>query len=156
VTRTELTDGEWELIEPFLPIGRFGPYPERLREQFEGVVWKFRSGGQWREMPSEFGAWQTVYDRFRQWRDAGVFQALMEGMITEAARRGQVDLSLVGVDSTVARAHQDAAGMQVGEEVLTCLEKAAEASKGASWTSTGRRTRNGSVDGGSGDDAGRG
>jgi transposase len=87
VTRTELTDGEWELIEPFLPIGRFGPYPKRLREQFEGVLWRFRSGGQWREMPSEFGAWQTVYDRFRQWRDAGVFQALMEGMITETARR---------------------------------------------------------------------
>jgi hypothetical protein len=46
--------------------------------------------------------------------------------------------------------------MQVGEEVLTCLEKATEASKGASWTGTGRRTRNGSVGGGSGGDAGRG
>lgn len=163
MARTELTDGEWELIEPFLPIGRFGPYPQRLRQQFEGVLWKFRSGGQWREMPAEFGAWQTVYDRFCQWRDAGVFQALMDGMITEAARRGQVDLSLVSVDSTVARAHHDAAGMRVSDEVLTSLEEAAEASKGAvernkgrtSWADRTHPIRNGSSGGASGDAAGR-
>ncbi len=130
MTRRELSDSEWELVEPFLPIGRFGPYPQRLRDQFEGVIWKFRSGGQWREMPTEFGAWQTVYDRFAQWRDAGVFAALMEAMITEAARRGQADMSLVSVDSTVARAHHDAAGMVVDPEVLAALEEAAAEEKG--------------------------
>ena len=130
MTRRELSDGEWGLVEAFLPVGRFGPYPQRLREQFEGVIWRFRTGGQWREMPGEFGAWQTVYDRFAQWRDAGVFAALMDGMITEAARRGQVDLSLVSVDSTAARAHQDAAGMVVDPQVLAALEKAVEEEKG--------------------------
>jgi hypothetical protein len=64
----------WELIEPFLPIGRYGPFLQRLREQFEGVIWRFRTGSQWREMPEEFGAWQAVYDRFAQWRDVGVFE----------------------------------------------------------------------------------
>jgi transposase len=130
VTRRELSDGEWKLIEPFLPIGQYGPYPQHLREQFEGVIWRFRTGGQWREMPREFGAWQTVYDRFAQWRDAGVFTALMEGMIAEAARRGQADLSLVSVDSTVARAHHDAAGMVVDPEVLAALEEVAKEEKG--------------------------
>jgi transposase len=128
--RRELSDDEWELIEPFLPIGRYGPYPKHLREQFEGVIWRFRTGSQWREMPEEFGAWQTVYDRFAQWRDAGVFAALMDGMIAEAARRGQVDMSLVSVDSTVARAHHDAAGMVVDPAVLAALEEAAEEEKG--------------------------
>ncbi|WP_346011824.1 transposase, partial [Streptomyces sp. SID3343] len=52
-------------MEPFLPIGGFGPYPKRLRDRFEGVVWRFRTGSQWREAPPEFGAWSTVYDRFR-------------------------------------------------------------------------------------------
>lgn len=47
----------------------------------------------------------------------------MEAVITEAARRGQVDLSLVSVDSTVARAHHDAAGMVVDPEVLAALEE---------------------------------
>ncbi|MEU0163836.1 IS5 family transposase [Streptomyces sp. NPDC006261] len=74
--------------------------------QFEGVIWRFKTGGQWREMPQEFGAWSTVPNCFRQWRDASVFEALMEGLIAEAARRGEVDLSLVSIDSTTARAHR--------------------------------------------------
>jgi len=140
----QLTDAEWEFVEPYLPIGRYGPYPERLRQQFEGVIWRFRTGGQWREMPQEFGAWPTVHNRFRQWRDAGVFEALLDGLIAEAAKRGEVDLSLVSVDSTTARAHHDAAGMHLGEDVLIALEKAAaeeEArSKGAAAKSKTGRT----------------
>ncbi|WP_190191134.1 transposase, partial [Streptomyces minutiscleroticus] len=104
MTQVQLSDAEWEFIESYLPIGRFGPYPERLRQQFEGVIWRFKTGGQWREMPAEFGAWPTVHNRFRQWRDAGVFQALLEGLIAQAARRDEVDLSLVSVDSTTVRA----------------------------------------------------
>jgi hypothetical protein len=83
-------------------------------------------------------------------------------MIAEAARRGQTDLSLVSVDSTVARAHHDAAGMRVDEEVLSSLEKAAEASKGAVGGNESRRpkanrarpTQVGRNGGASGDDAG--
>jgi hypothetical protein len=83
------------------------------------------------EIPEEFGAWQTVYDRFAQWRDIGVFAALMEGMIAEAARLGQAEMSLVSADSTVARAHHDAAGGKVVEpEVLAALEGAAAREKG--------------------------
>ncbi len=135
MTRVQLTDEEWEFIAPYLPIGEYGPYPTRLRQQFEGVIWRFRAGAQWREMPAEFGAWSTVHNRFRQWRDAGVFEALLEGLIAEAAKRGRVDLSLVSVDSTTARAHHDAAGMHLDPEVLAALEEAAEEearSKGAS------------------------
>jgi transposase len=129
MTRAQLTDQEWECIEPYLPIGRFGPYPERLREQFEGVVWRFRTGSQWREMPAEFGPWPTVHNRFRQWRDAGVFEALLEGLLAEAAKRGEADLSLVSVDSTTARAHHDAAGMHLDKDVMIALEKAAAEEK---------------------------
>jgi transposase len=125
VTREQLTDVEWEFVGPYLPIGAYGPYPERLRQQFEGVVWKFRTGAQWREMPERFGAWPTVHNRFRQWRDAGVFEALLEGLIAEAAKRGVVDLSLVSVDSTTVRAHHDAAGMRLAPDTLAALEKAA-------------------------------
>jgi transposase len=52
-------------------------------------MWRFKTGGQWREMPKEFGARPTVHKRFRQWRDAGVFDVLLEGLIPEAARRGR-------------------------------------------------------------------
>src|SRR6476620_11966200 len=131
MARMQLTDAEWEFIGPYLPIGEYGPYPERLRQQFEGVIWRFRTGGQWREMSMELGAWSTVSNRFRQWRDAGVFEALMEGLIAEAAKRGEVDLSLVSIDSTTARAHHDAAGMHLGEDVITVLEEAAAEEKKA-------------------------
>ncbi|WP_327129949.1 IS5 family transposase [Streptomyces sp. NBC_01727] len=125
MTRVQLTDTEWAFIGPYLPIGEYGPYPERLRQQFEGMIWRFKTGGQWREMPQEFGAWSTIHNRFRQWRDSGVFEALLEGLIAEAAKRGEVDLSLVSIDSTTARAHHDAAGMHLDEDVLGALEKAA-------------------------------
>ncbi|BCL29541.1 hypothetical protein GCM10017557_44000 [Streptomyces aurantiacus] len=83
------------------------------------MIWRFKTGGQWREMPAEFGAWSTVHNRFRQRRDAGVFEALLDGLIAEAAKRGEADLSLVSVDSTTARAHHDAAGMHLSQNVIT-------------------------------------
>lgn len=58
-----------------MPIGEYGPYPERLRDQFDRVIWRFRTGAQWREMSGEFGPWPTVYGRFRVWKNAGVFTA---------------------------------------------------------------------------------
>ena len=70
MSRAQLTGKEWGFGEPYLPVGGYGPYPERLRQQFEGV-----------------GAWSTAHNRFRQWRDAGVFEALLEGVIAEAAER---------------------------------------------------------------------
>ncbi|WP_420824034.1 transposase [Streptomyces dengpaensis] len=94
--------------------------PQRL----EGVIWRFRAGGQWREMPKEFGAWPTVRNRFRQWRDAGVLEALPRCLTAEAMKRSEVDLSLVSVDSTTARAHHDAAGTHLVQDVVTALEQA--------------------------------
>ncbi|AWN32466.1 hypothetical protein DKG71_35260 [Streptomyces sp. NEAU-S7GS2] len=83
-------------VDPHSPAGRaVRPYPERLRDQLEGIIWRFRTGSPWRDVPETFGSWSSVYDRFAQWRDAGAFATAMEAMIAEAARRGQTDLSLV-------------------------------------------------------------
>lgn len=71
----------------------------------------------------------TVYGAFQRWAVAGTFRTLMEGMIAEAAVRGQVDLDLVSVDSTVARAHHHAAGA-IDPELLDELEKAVAEEKG--------------------------
>ncbi|MEV7109148.1 hypothetical protein AB0N49_36105, partial [Streptomyces atroolivaceus] len=85
----------------------------------------------------------TVSNRFRQWRDAGVFEALLEGLLAKAAKRGEVDLSLVSVDSATARVHHDAAGMHLGEDVLTALEKAAAEEEKARQKGVNRKDRTG-------------
>ncbi|MFE3826806.1 transposase [Streptomyces sp. NPDC059092] len=130
MSRPQLSEAEWEFISPFLPVGEYGPYPENLRAHFEGVVWRFRNVAKWWDLLEWFGRWSTVYGRFRQWRDAGVFTAVFQGAIAEAAKRGLVDLSLVSVDSTTVRAHHDAAGMIMEPGTLDAVEKAA-AEKGA-------------------------
>ncbi|MEU5496196.1 IS5 family transposase [Streptomyces griseofuscus] len=129
--RGDLSEAEWELVEPHLPLGERGPIPN-LRRHFNAVMWRFRTGSPWRDIPERYGPWSTVYGRFQIWVAAGTFQTLMDMMIAEAASRGQVDLSLVSVDSTVSRAHHHAAGMAVDPELLAELEKAAAEGKGAS------------------------
>jgi transposase len=92
-------------------------------------------------MPAEFGPWATVYGRFRVWRNAGVFTALLEGLIAEGARAGKVDLSLVSVDSTTVRAHHDAAGMRVSKHLMQALEEAAQERETARQKGADRRNR---------------
>ncbi|CAO0837955.1 hypothetical protein GCM10010298_76430 [Streptomyces microflavus] len=142
MSRPQLSDDAWEFIEPFLPIGEYGPYPSHLREQFEGVVWRFRNGAKWRELPERFGPWSTVYGRFRKWRDARVFTAIFQGAIAEAAKRDLVDLSLVSVDSTTARAHHDAAGLVLDAETLDALAKALAEKGEALRNKPGKKFRN--------------
>ncbi|MFE2246934.1 IS5 family transposase [Streptomyces lavendulae] len=117
------------MIEPLLPLGERGPIPD-LRRLVNGVMWRFRTGSPWRDMPQQYGSWSTVYGRFHLWAGAGVFQALTEAVIAEAAARGQAELGLVSVDSTSARAHHHAAGMMLDPELLETLENAVAEEKG--------------------------
>lgn len=126
-----MTDAEWALIEPLLPVAATGPLPRRVRDQFNGVLWRFRTGSGWRDVPDRYGPWSTVYSRFSNWAKAGVFQDLMDALIAEAAARGQVGVELVSVDSTVVRAHHESAGLAVAGETLDALEQALTEEKGA-------------------------
>ncbi|MFF5553714.1 transposase [Streptomyces olivaceoviridis] len=73
-SRRRRTDLEWEFIVRCLPIGRFAPVPRAVTAAVRGVGLAVKTGGR-REMPGEFGAWPTVHNRFRQWRDADVLEA---------------------------------------------------------------------------------
>jgi transposase len=134
VARFDVTDAEWELIGPFPPVAATGPLPRRMRDQFNGVLWRFRTGSGWRDVPERYGPWATAYGRFRARAVAGVLQVLMDGLITDAAARGQVGLELVSVDSTIVRAHQESAGLAVAGETLDALEQAPTEEKGSHST----------------------
>jgi transposase len=131
VARFDVTDAEWALIETHLPVAATGPLPRRVRDQFNGVLWRFRTGSGWRDVPERYGPWSTIYSRFSTWAKAGVFQDLMNALIAEAAGRGKVGLELVSVDSTIVRAHHESAGLAVAGETLDALEQALTEEKGA-------------------------
>jgi transposase len=130
MARGDVTDAEWELIRPYLPVSAIGRLPRSLRAQFNGVVFHFRTGSQWRDLPERYGNWSTVYKRFCAWRDAGVFQDMMDGLIDRAAERGETDLALVAVDSATVRAHQHASGMAAPIGLIDALVAAAAEEKG--------------------------
>ena len=104
--RTILRDDQWERIAPFLQ-GRPGDSGRRgvdNRRFVEAVLWVARTGCPWRDLPEEFGSWNSVYVRFARWSDKQVWQRVF------AVLRQDADFEEVFLDSTVIRAHQHAAG----------------------------------------------
>lgn len=80
MARGDLTDEQWSLIEPHLPIAAAGPIPD-ARKHFNAVMWRFRTGSPWRDLPAEFEPWQGASDHFRIWATQGIFQRLMQAVI---------------------------------------------------------------------------
>jgi transposase len=74
------------------------------------VFRRLRTGCPWRDLPGRYGPWQTVYERFRRWRDDGTWAGLVRSLRGTAGELGLIDWSLFCVDTTVARATRSAAG----------------------------------------------
>ncbi len=75
---TDLTDAEWDRLEPYLPAdGKDGrPREVPLREILDACWYLMRAGCSWRLLPHDFPKWQTVYSQVRRWKLAGVWEAL--------------------------------------------------------------------------------
>lgn len=109
--RANLTDAQWAVLQPLLPVGRKPGRPPKWskRQLIDGIRWRVRVGAPWRDIPPEYGPWQTVYGLFRRWQRAGVWQAILTALQARADADGLIVWD-VSVDSTVMRAHQHAAG----------------------------------------------
>ncbi|MDQ0795409.1 transposase [Streptomyces sp. B1I3] len=108
--RGELTNAEWDRLESFLPRGgaRGGRWSDH-RRVINGVLYRVRTGVQWRDLPERFGPWETVYKRHRRWSADGTWQMLLSRIQAVEDAEGRIDWD-VSVDSTAVRAHQHAAG----------------------------------------------
>ncbi|WP_442813742.1 IS5 family transposase [Streptomyces sp. NBC_01558] len=108
--RGDLTNAEWDRLESFLPRGgaRGGRWSDH-RRVINGVLYRVRTGVQWRDLPERFGPWETVYKRHRRWSADGTWKMLLSRVQAAEDDAGQIDWD-VSVDSTVVRAHQHAAG----------------------------------------------
>lgn len=112
MVRLELTDAQWQRLEPLLPpekppTGRPSHSHHRI---LNGILWINRTGAPWKDLPECYGPVGTVSSRFYRWRKAGIWQRILEAWQARADRKGRVDWSLHFIDSTVVRAHQHAAG----------------------------------------------
>src|SRR5258707_7189064 len=79
---SDLSDAEWAILEPLIPPAKPGGRPRsvNMRQILNGIFYMLRSGGAWRRLAHEYPAWTTVYDCFRKWRNAGVWEQLVRTM----------------------------------------------------------------------------
>jgi transposase len=110
--RGQMTDEEWAIVEPFLtsPSSHGGRPPADHRRVLDGVLWINRTGAPWRDLPEEFGPWNSVWRQFRRWCLSGVWDVLLQAL---ADSGGELD-ALQMIDSTTSRAHRCAAGGKGG------------------------------------------
>jgi len=108
--RHEITDAQWELIEPLLPgkEGDRGVTAEDNRQFINAVFWLAKTGAPWRDLPERFGKWNSVFQRYSRWCAKGVWWEIVEAL------GGDEDLKELMLDSTIVRAHQHAAGAKKG------------------------------------------
>lgn len=110
--RHELTDEQWNLVEPLIPRkkARTGRPPNDPRLMLNGIFWILGTGAPWRDLPERFGPFQSVHRYFSDWRRAGVFAAIIEVLQVKLDSQGLIDWELWCVDGASVRASRAAAG----------------------------------------------
>jgi transposase len=104
--RYGLRDDQWERIKDFLPgrEGHVGGTATDNRLFVEAVIYRYRAGIPWRDLPKRFGDWKATHRRFRRWCESGVFERILKTLA------GDADSKFMMLDSTIVRAHQHSAG----------------------------------------------
>ncbi len=105
-----LTDEMWARIEPLLPAvkGPMGPPFRPHRPVLEGILYRYRTGVPWRDLPAEYGSWQTAHRRHAIWSKDGTWDRVLSGVLAEADAAGDLDWA-ASLDSTITRVHQHGA-----------------------------------------------
>ena len=110
MTRRVLSDAQWAIIEPFT-LGKKSDPGQTGREPrlfIEAVLWIVRTGAQWRELPGEFGKWNSVFKRFRRWVKADVFYRMVKTLSLDA------DFEYAMIDGTIVKVHRSGQGAKGG------------------------------------------
>jgi transposase len=111
--RRELTDLDWRRIEALVSgrEGDKGRHGEDNRLFVDAVLWIARAGAPWRDLPPQFGNWNSVFQRFRRWAKRGVWERIFNALLENP------DFEYLIIDSTIVRAHQHAAGAKGGAKM---------------------------------------
>lgn len=108
--RYGLRDDQWERIKHVLPgrEGHVGGTAKDNRLFVEAVLYRYRAGLPWRDLPERFGDFRVIHTRHMRWSKSGVWQRIFDQLAEEA------DNEYAMIDSTIVRAHQHAAGAKGG------------------------------------------
>src|SRR5436305_12793667 len=121
--RYGLHDDEWGGIEHLLPgrKGDVGVTAKNNRLFVEAVLYRYRAGIPWRDLPQRFGDWKKVHTRHSRWAKSGVWERVFKVLAADA------DNEYAMIDSTIVRAHQHSAGAPKKSAKATKRSGAAEA-----------------------------
>lgn len=129
MNRHALSDAEWEAVRElacYKPPRGTDPAAETIRPFLDSICWILYTGAPWRDLPPDFGPWQSVYSRFRAYIKHGIFDEILARLQRDALEKGHLKLRLVSVDGTYVRAHRHAAGArQKKRETLKPMRKRA-------------------------------
>jgi transposase len=106
--RYGLRDDQWDRIDDLLPgrAGSVGVTAADNRLFVEAVLFRYRAGIPWRDLPERFGDWKNVHRRFSRWAETSVWERVFQHLADDA------DNEYAMIDSTIVRAHQHSAGAQ--------------------------------------------
>jgi transposase len=106
--RYGMRDDQWEGIRDLLPgqEGHVGVTAADNRLFVEAVLYRYRTGMPWRDLPERFGDWKNVHQRLSRWAKSGVWEKVFQHLAADA------DNEYAMIDSTIVRAHQHSAGAE--------------------------------------------
>jgi transposase len=93
MARDIITNEQWNRLRPLLPPQKpkTGRPAKNHRVVVNGILWLMRTGAPWRDLPTEYGPWQTVASRFYRWRRAGVWEHILQTLQQQTDANGQID-----------------------------------------------------------------
>lgn len=106
---SELTKNQWAVLEPLLPVvereaGKAGRPRVDNKKVLTGILWILRTGAPWKDMPKQYGSYQTCHRRYQEWLEQGVIDKILQKLIEDLERNGKLDLSESFIDGTFSSA----------------------------------------------------
>ncbi|MCL1854270.1 MAG: IS5 family transposase [Clostridia bacterium] len=112
IHRHDITDAAWALLEPHMlgQKGQWGGVAEDNRRYINAVIWILRTGAPWRDLPAEYGNWNSVAKRFRRWVENGLWEKILEKLVDDP------DYEWLMIDASHIKVHPHAAGAIGGNQ----------------------------------------